>query len=70
MGGTNSQSAVVSDQGYARIILSTILNLRIISIKRFFSRVHACVPMIFRVYEICIDTEHFPNEILLCSCSI
>jgi hypothetical protein len=32
-------------QGYARIILSTILNLRIISIKRFFSRVHACVPM-------------------------
>jgi hypothetical protein len=33
------------DQGYARIILSTILNLRIISIKRFFSRVHACVPM-------------------------
>jgi hypothetical protein len=21
-------------------------------------------------YEICIDTEHFPNEILLCSCSI
>jgi hypothetical protein len=25
------------DQGYARIILSTILNLRIISIKRFFS---------------------------------
>jgi hypothetical protein len=33
------------DQGYARIILSTILNLRIISIKRFVSRVNACVPM-------------------------
>ena len=59
------------DQGYARIILSTTLNLRIISIKRFFSRLHACVPMIFfRAYEIYIDTEHFPNEILLCSCSI
>jgi hypothetical protein len=24
----------------------------------------------FRDYEICIDTEHFPSEILLCSCSI
>ena len=33
------------DHGYAKIILSTILNLRIISIKRFFSRVHGCVPM-------------------------
>jgi hypothetical protein len=28
-----------------------------------------CFFFIFRAYEICIDTEHFPNEILLCSCS-